>query len=128
MTKRFEGLGYADTLPLGFQRLDTLPQGATLAGINLENQPVLVADASLDEQRPHQEKKSEEEPQLAEDVQRLELKINVLIQLVARLLTRGADLPPVRSVRLHAQGLEWQIHDEEEQPGVGCCNQADRGQ
>lgn len=119
MTKRFEGLGYADSLPLGFQRLDTLPQGATLAGINLENQPVLVADASLDEQRPHQEKKSEEEPQLAEDVQRLELKINVLIQLVARLLTRGADLPPVRSVRLHAQGLEWQIHDEEVQPGVG---------
>ena len=119
MTERFEGLGYTDALPLGFERLARLPDGATLAGIVLEDQQVLVADASLDEQRPHQEKKSEEEPELAEDLQRLEFKVNVLIQLDARLLNRAARLPAVRSIRFHAQGLEWRLDDEEVQPGVG---------
>lgn len=119
MTARFEGLGYADTLPLGFERLECLPEGAPLAGIVLENQQVLVADASLDDQRPHQEKKSEEDPELAEDLQRLEFKVNVLIQLVARLLNRNESLPAVRGIRFHAQGLEWRVDDEEVQPGVG---------
>ena len=119
MTARFEGLGYGDALPLGFERLERLPEGPALAGILLENQQVLVADASLDEQRPSAEKKSEDEPELAEDLQRLEFKVNVLIQLVARLLNRGADLPPARRFRLHAQGLEWRVDDEEVQPGVG---------
>ncbi|HUO81183.1 MAG TPA: PilZ domain-containing protein [Steroidobacteraceae bacterium] len=119
MTARFDGLGYTDALPLGFERLERLPEGPALAGIILENQQVLVADASLDEQRPHQEKKSDDEPELAEDLQRLEFKVNVLIQLVARLLNRGASLPPVRHLRFHAQGLEWRLDDEEVQPGVG---------
>jgi hypothetical protein len=119
VTARFEGLGYTDALPLGFERLAKLPEGPALAAIILENQQVLVADASLDEQRPHQEKKSDEEPELAEDLQRLEFKVNVLIQLVARLLNRGADLPPVRSIRFHSAGLEWRLDDEEVQPGVG---------
>jgi hypothetical protein len=119
VTARFEGLGYTDSLPLGFERLDKLPEGAALAGIILENQQVLVADASLDEQRPHAEKKSDEEPELAEDLQRLEFKVNVLIQLVARLLNRGASLPKTRSIRFHAQGIQWRVDDEEVQPGVG---------
>jgi hypothetical protein len=43
----------------------------------------------------------------------------VLTQLMARLLNRGASLPPVRSIRFHAQGLEWRVDDEEVHPGVG---------
>ncbi len=119
MTARFEGLSYLDTLPLGFERLEKLPDGAALAAITLEDQQVLVADASLDEQRPHSEKKSDEEPELAEDLQRLDAKLNVLIQLVARLLIRDASLPPLRSVRFHAAGLEWRIDDEDVHPGTG---------
>ena len=119
MTARLEGLGYTDALPLGFERLERLPDSAALAAIVAEDQQVLVADASLDEQRPHQEKKSDEEPEFAEDLQRLEMKLNVLIQLVARLLNRGSSLPVVRSIRFHAQGLEWRVDDEEVQPGVG---------
>lgn len=119
MTTRFEGLGYADTLPLGFERLERLPEGAALAGLNQETQQVLVADASLDEQRGHAEKKSDEEHELAEDLQRVEFKVNVLIQLVARLLKRDDDLPPVRSVRLHAEGIEWLPAGEDVRPGSG---------
>jgi hypothetical protein len=117
---RFDGLGYADALPLRFVRLERLPEGAALAGINQENQQALVADASLDEQRPISgEKKVDEEHALAEDLQRVEFKVNVLIQLVARLLKTVGDLPPVRSVRLHARGLEWLPVEEDVRPGLG---------
>lgn len=119
MTAPFEGLGYADALPLGFERLERLPEGAALAGITQENQQVLVADASLDDQRPHSEKKSDEEHALAEDLQRVEFKVNVLIQLVARLLKQADSLPPVRSLRMYATGLEWLLDGEQVLPGVG---------
>lgn len=119
MTDGFEGLGYADALPLGFERLARLPEGAALAGINYENQQVLVADASLDDQRTHADKKNDEEHELAEDLQRVEFKVNVLIQLVAQLLNREAALPPVRSFRLHAYGIDWLVAGEEALPGVG---------
>jgi len=119
VTARFEGLAYADAMPLGFERLEKLPEGAALAGFNQETQQVLVADASLDEQRGFTEKKSDEEHELAEQLQHVEFKVNVLIQLVARLLKQTSPLPPVRSFRLNAHGLEWLPEGEELLPGVG---------
>ena len=119
MSHRFEGIGYADALPLGFEPLDKLPDGAALAGMNQETQQVLVADASLDEQRPHTDKKSDEEHELAEDLQRVEFKVNVLIQLVARLLNREGELPPVRSFRLYSAGVEWLAAGEAAPSGAG---------
>jgi hypothetical protein len=117
VTQHFEGLAYADAMPLGVERLERLPEGAALAGINQETQQVLVADASLDEQRGHTETKVDEQHELTEDLQRVEFKLNVLIQLVARLLAKSSDLPPVRSFRLNARGLEWLTAGEELLPG-----------
>lgn len=119
MSGRFEGLGYPDAVPLGFERLERLPDGAALAALNYENQQTLVADASLDEQRPHAERKSDEDQALSDDLQRVELKINVLIQLVARLMKRDGRLPPVKNLRLYAEGLEWMLEGDEVLPGVG---------
>lgn len=107
MGKAFEGLAYEDALPLGVAPCETLPEGPVLAGYNAENLEVLVADASLDDKTPPREKKPDDDHQLAEELQRVEFKVNVLIQLVSRLLRRDALLPPVRGWRLYADGLEW---------------------
>jgi hypothetical protein len=115
----FDGLVYEDVLPLAWAVRDALPDGPELSGINAENVEVLVADASLDEQRPLGEKKHDEDHALAEDVQRLESKVNVLIQLVARLLTRDAGVPSPRSLRLHAGGIEWLADGTEPTQGLG---------
>ena len=117
MAQRFEGLAYADAMPLGLERLEKLPDGAALAGINQETQQVLVADASLDEQRPHAEKKADEQHELVEDLQRVELKLNVLIQLVARVLAASSEVPLTRTFRLNAHGLEWLVAGEVVLPG-----------
>lgn len=120
MNGAFEGLGYEDSTPLGFESRATLPDGPALAGLNAEIGQVLVADASLDEQRPpHLEAKHDEEHALAEDLQRVEYKVNVLIQLVARLLKREDSMPPVRHWRLHAPGVEWLVTDDAPAPGTG---------
>ena len=122
MTGRFEsleGLGYSDTLPLDFERVARLPEGVTLAGINAENHQVLVADASLDEQRPVLEAKADEQQALVEDLQRIEFKVNVLIQLVSRLMKQAGNQPPAKNFRLHATGIEWLLEGDEVLPGFG---------
>lgn len=107
MTSTFAGLVYEDTVPLAWTPRTALPDGPELAGLNAENVEVLVADASLDDQRPSQEKKHDDDQAIAEDLQRVEFKLNVLIQMVARLMKREGATPPARSVRVHANGLEW---------------------
>lgn len=120
MIAPLEGLGYEDSTPLGFQSRAELPEGRALAGLNAELAEVLVADASLDEQRPaHHDVKHDEEHALAEDLQRIEFKVNVLIQLVARLMKREDSVPPVRHWRLHGEGVEWLVTDDAPAPGLG---------
>lgn len=119
MTERFDGLGYEDTLPLDFERVAALPDGVTLAGLNAENHQVLVADASLDDQRPQVESKGDDTQALAEDLQRIEFKVNVLIQLVSRLMKQAGRMPPAKNVRLYATGIEWMLEGDEVLPGCG---------
>jgi hypothetical protein len=114
----FEGLVYEDVLPLRWVRRDALPDGPELAGLNAENVEVLVADASLDDQRLPGEKRDEDHA-LAEDLQRVEFKLNVLIQLVARLMKRDGETPSARSLRLHATGLEWLDDGDAPEAGIG---------
>lgn len=118
MSMALDGLGYQDTTPLGFRPQPAPPEGAFLAGLNAETLEVLVADSSLDERSGHGEKKYDEEHALSEDIQRLEFKVNVLIQLVARLLKREELMPPERAWRLHVGGLEW-LAGAQPESGVG---------
>lgn len=119
MTASFDGLVYEDCLPLSWTARSTLPDGPDLAGLNGDNVEVLVADASLDEQRPSKEKKHDEDHALAEDLQRVELKLNVLIQLVARLMKRDDVSAPPRSFRIHIGGIEWVADGAEPDAGAG---------
>jgi hypothetical protein len=115
----FDGLVHADSLPLRWAVRDAVPEGAELAGLNADNVEVLVADASLDEQRAPGEHKHDDDHALQEDLQRLDHKLNVVIQLVARLLKREDGVPAPRSVRLHAGGLEWAADGAEPAGGHG---------
>lgn len=108
----FEGICYEDALPLDFRR-DALPEGAALAGLNADNIQLLIADASLDEARVHSgdgksKSKGDDDGPLAEDLHRLEHKVNVLIQLVAKLVARDQSQPEPVAWRFYAGGIEWQ--------------------
>lgn len=115
-----DGLYYADAMPLAFATLAQPVDAEAAARMNADNAQVLIADASLDEtHRSSFEPTSDEDLPLAADVQRIEFKLNVLLQLVGRLLIRDRVLPVPLRVRLHANGLEFQPVDT--RPPSGTC-------
>ena len=109
----FDGICYEDALPLEF-RAGALPEAAVLSGLNADNFQLLIADASLDEARvPASESKSDDDSTIAEDLHRLEHKVNVLIQLVAKLVAKDQQLPQSQPWRLYAGGIEWRVSGAE---------------
>lgn len=103
----FSGICYEDSLPLRFAP-GPIPEPALLAGINADNFQLLIADASLDETRvPSSESKTDDDSQVIEDLRRLEHKVNVLIQLVAKLVASEQALPDAVPWRLYGAGVEW---------------------
>ncbi len=114
----FEGISYSDTLPLAFIE-GAVPDAARLAGLNADNFQLLIADASLDEARvPTSESKGDDDSQVLEDLHRLEHKVNVLIQLVAKLVAREQSMPDATAWRLYATGVEWQSAVAPAAPGT----------
>ncbi len=119
----FEGVYYEDALPLAFHAAPA-PEPARLAGLNADNVQLLMADASLDESRvvSADSKSSDDDSSVAEDLHRLEHKINVLIQLVARLVAKDEQLPAPRAWRLYASGVEWRHDDVLSEGTTGCVH------
>ena len=57
---------------------------------------------------PASESKADDDSLVLEDLHRLEHKVNVLIQLVAKLVAREQSMPAPAAWRLYATGIEWQ--------------------
>jgi Atypical PilZ domain, cyclic di-GMP receptor len=106
-TAAFDGLHHPDTLPFEFRPLDRSPEPAQLARLASEATQVLIAEGSLDDQRAPVESKPDDDQPLFHEIQRIEFKLNVLIELVGRLVADTNALPPARAYRLYATGMEW---------------------
>lgn len=102
------GLAYHDEMPLGFRALAKMPDEAELQRLSNENQQILQLDASLEERHPIDPK--DDDAIMRHELERLESKLNVVMQLLARLLSRENVLPGDRKFRLAGDGIEWD-HD-----------------
>jgi hypothetical protein len=91
-----------DRLPL-LWRLSAAP-GAALHH-QLSNEETLRVILSLDE---YHVEASDENPEFAHEVQRLETKINLILELVSQVLARQLQLPEALPVRLSAHEIEWE--------------------
>ena len=78
---------------------------AAAAVAETDNLQLLVAEASMDE-APSSEALKDESPQLAMELHRIELKVNVLLKIAGELLAREQRFPEPRLLRLSATGLE----------------------
>lgn len=70
-----------------------------------QNERVLQALRVLDEYALSEA--GEEGGAVAQELARLDAKLNLMLDLVNQLLTRHLDLPPPRAVALGSQGLSW---------------------
>jgi len=102
------GLAYHDRMPLGFRPLAAQPDGAELERLNAENQQILQLDAALEERHPVDPK--DDDAVMRHELERLESKLNVIMQLLGHLVAREKILPADRRFRLAADGIEWD-HD-----------------
>jgi hypothetical protein len=100
-----DGLVYEELLPVVWTP-GPLIEGLALARLNVDNQQLLAAEASLDDVRVNEALK-DESPALLNELQRLEFKINILLRLVSEIAVRGSALPPAERVKLTSHALEW---------------------
>jgi hypothetical protein len=100
-----DGLVYEELLAVAWTP-GPLIEGLALARLNVDNQQLLTAEASLDDVRVNEALK-DESPALLHELQRLEFKINILLRLTAAIAVRDNALPPAERVKLTSHALEW---------------------
>lgn len=95
-------LRYEDSIPLHWRPLDALPTGDNLDRLDRHNERVLALLPSLE--TPTEPVLDEEPPR---HLQVLEQRLQLLTELLGELLAQQRPLPPVRSVALSAEDIEW---------------------
>lgn len=101
-----EELAYADVLPVGFRRLDGPLDVAHVASIAERNLRTLLACAALEEHGQH-DKQSEDSVHAA-DILRIDLKVNLLLDMVGALLAASQSRPPAVPARFNPHGIVWE--------------------
>lgn len=102
----YEELAYEDVLPVAWKRLPEPFDPAIIGSFADRNLRVLQAVAALDEHG--QIEKADENSPHAADIQRLELKVNLLLDMVGTLLVSSQSRPKAAAVRFNALGGVWQ--------------------
>ena len=98
----FSGLFFQTTLPLEWTPLE---EGEHLpASTELSNQNFLRIVMGLDE-AAHES--VDESTELNHELQRLEFKVNIVLELVAQLISRDTELPDTVELKLSSGALEW---------------------
>ena len=113
----FQGLYYESNIPLVWRVLKSLPGDNALVTINEDNSRFLKALAALSEAAPES---AEELVQTAAELQRIDLKLNLLLEIVGQLLANQLTLPEPTQVRLGHVGIEW-LAQECPPPGAQLC-------
>lgn len=112
----YNELAYEDLLPLRWSSLaDNQIDSAFLAGCAERNLKLLQAIAALEEHG--QPEKADEHAPYHADIVRLDMKINLLLDLVGQLLAANQPRPEKTSVRFNAHGAVWRC--SEPVPAVG---------
>ena len=101
----YEELAYEDLLPAVWKPLPDEVDRVFVASCNERNQKLLLAAAALEE-HGQPEKQDEHAPHHA-DIVRLDMKINLLLELVGQLYAANQTRPAPIAVRFNARGAAW---------------------
>jgi Atypical PilZ domain, cyclic di-GMP receptor len=98
-------LAYEDVLPLAWKPLHEPLDAIAAASLADRNLKLLQVCAAIEEHGPI-EKQDKESPHAA-DLLRLEVKMNLLLDLVGQILVSSQPRPKPTSVRFNALGVTW---------------------
>lgn len=103
----FEELAYEDILPLTWRAAPAPISELVKRGFADRNLKLLQACAALEEHG--QTEKIDERAPAHADIVRLDMKINMLLDLVGQILIASRPRPELMSVRFNALGAVWQL-------------------
>ncbi len=98
------GVTLDDLLPVAWRAQSASDDPEYLVNLQVTNQAVLQTILSLDEHHPELE---EEPAEVAVELQRLEFKLNLVLDLLGQVLSKQLDLPARVPVRLASGHIEW---------------------
>jgi hypothetical protein len=101
----YDELAFQDVLPLLWRAQAHATDRDTAAGYSERNARLLQAREAMDQLGPV-DKPDESAPHAA-DLMRVELKVNLLLDLVGQILASNRPRPPPVPVRFNAQGVVW---------------------
>jgi len=107
------GVLYEDFLPLQWREVQEQFAFLKISSFNENNEEVLRFIGVLDE---FPNEIGDEYAPIAQELTRVETKLNLLLNLVGQLLTVHFPLPPLKAVKLNPVGIEW-ITDQGPRPG-----------
>jgi hypothetical protein len=102
----YEELAFQDVLPLVWRPMATAIDRELTASFDERNLRLLQAWDAMEEHVPIEKQKPEDAPYAAE-ILRLDLKINLLLDLVGQLLVSNRPRPPAVPLRFNALGAMW---------------------
>jgi hypothetical protein len=103
----YEELAFQDVLPISWRPMTSPVERELAASFDERNLRLLQAWDAMEEHTPVERQKAEEAPYAAE-IMRLDLKVNLLLDLVGQLLAANRSRPPSSPVRFNALGAMWQ--------------------
>jgi hypothetical protein len=102
-------LAYEDVLPVAWRALREPLDGIEIAALTDRNVKTLQVCAAIEEHGPV-DKQDEKSPNAA-DLQRLEIKMNLVLDLLGQILAASSPRPRPTSVRFNALGAAWRAVD-----------------
>ncbi len=109
-----EGLSYEDRVPV-IWRPGPEPDEAQVLRLGTATQRALHAIEAIEH---HPQDTRDDEHPMAAEVQRLESKVDLVMELAGRLLMRELDLPAPSRVVIHTGGIEWNAGGGAPAPGT----------
>jgi hypothetical protein len=103
-----QSLVYEERLPLAWQALDQPPDEKALGLLNESNESFLKIFAALENQHVPNPEGGDNYAEIQHALMRIDLKVNLLLDLVGHVLSRQIDIPERVLVRVGAHGMEWQ--------------------
>jgi hypothetical protein len=114
----FEELAYQDVLPVAWRPLPDQIDPDLAASYSASNVRVLQASTALQEQG---QTEKDDNSTHSQDLLRLELKINLLLDVVGRILASNQPRPPAVAIRFNALGATFQGAQPLPRPGAQGC-------
>jgi hypothetical protein len=102
----YEELAFQDVLPLLWRPMANPVDRELAASFDERNLRLLQAWDAMEEHVPVEKQKPEDAPYAAE-IMRLDLKVNLLLDLVGQLLASNRPRPPASPIRFNALGAMW---------------------